>query len=176
MGNPVNNISEDEIKRIVNKCILELLHSDCILLENDVSERAITHKLAEYIQQRIPNLNVDCEYNRNVTFGYQEPKKITLLRKKTFKQKQSSSTLDNCLEVSTYPDIIVHRRGTNNDNLLVIEVKKQNSNVDSSHDRAKLKAFTQNANANSYNFKHGLFVLIKTGETKQTYPELEWFV
>jgi hypothetical protein len=44
-----------------------LLSQDAHLLKNDVNERSITHKLAEYIQQVTPDWNVDCEYNKHGT-------------------------------------------------------------------------------------------------------------
>ncbi len=170
------NVTRDEIDRIVNECIDRLLTQELILLKNDVSERAITHKVAEYLQQRVTYLNVDCEYNRNVTKGKNEPKRVQILCRSTQEKIESNPELEDCLEVSTYPDIIIHRRGTNAENLLVVEVKKRNSKIDHQHDYDKLKAFTENSEANSYHYRYGVFILLDTGKDKPDGPKLTWFV
>ncbi len=56
--------TNDEIKRIVNCSLQKLRRLDNYLLDIMVNERTITHKLAEYLQEHIPEYNVDCEYNR----------------------------------------------------------------------------------------------------------------
>ena len=57
--------SRQEVEAIVVASLRELLQDDASLLQYDVSERAITHKLAEYLQYRFGDYHVDCEYNRN---------------------------------------------------------------------------------------------------------------
>ena len=37
-----------------------------ILLENNLSERCIAHKFAEYLKGNFEDFIVDCEYNRNI--------------------------------------------------------------------------------------------------------------
>jgi hypothetical protein len=54
----------DEIKEKVKYCLLKLKRRDKYLLEKDLNERTITHKLATYLQEQFQELNVDCEYNR----------------------------------------------------------------------------------------------------------------
>jgi hypothetical protein len=169
-------MTREEIERIVSECVEELFARDLCLLEADVSERAITHKLAEYLQRRMPYLNVDCEYNRNTTAGAQAPKRVNLLRGKTRNALAAALTEDDRLGVSTYPDIIVHRRMTNEENLLVVEVKKENSQVGHGHDRSKLEAFTENTDQNSYHFKYGVFIVFQTGRRPPRKPMLTWFV
>ncbi len=43
-----------------------LISNDAYLLANNLNERSITHKLAEYYQYLFSSWNVDCEYNRNL--------------------------------------------------------------------------------------------------------------
>ncbi|MCB0197415.1 MAG: hypothetical protein KDJ65_36040 [Anaerolineae bacterium] len=167
-----------EIEGLIAESIGELFDKDLFLLKEDVSERAITHKLAEYIQIRITNLNVDCEYNRDVTKGSGSPKAVNMLRRPTqaeLKKAIDLEDIEQLLETSTYPDIIVHRRGSNDVNLLVIEVKKTKSSVNHEHDYQKLKAFTENTENNSYNFTHGIFILFETGCEHPKAPNLKWF-
>lgn len=170
------------VKHAVKEALARLLEQDRCLFDNDVSERAITHKLAEYLQGIFPNLNVDCEYNRNAEMGPANPKELLLdaenvkSRARANKQQFQTNDLEEEINssVSTYPDIIVHRRLTNNENLLVVEVKKQNSQIDHDLDHAKLKAFTCSA-TNQYRYKHGVFILLHVGSGNRKPPELIWY-
>jgi hypothetical protein len=170
------DFTRDEIEKILIECIDELFLRDSPLLQNDVAERAITHKLAEYLQHRITNYHVDCEYNRNFERGSYEPKEIEVLKQRTRRYRQQEiNNEDEYHTVSTYPDIIVHRRLTNAHNLLIVEVKKQNSTVPKEVDHAKLKAFTENNTHNSYSYRYGVFILFETGNDNPSKPTLTWF-
>jgi hypothetical protein len=67
-----------------------------------VHEQTLTFRLGIYIQQEFPAFNVDCEYNR---------------RGADSKKRCSAGSLIK-------PDVVVHRRGADGPNLLVIEAKK----------------------------------------------------
>ena len=58
-----------------------------------------------------------------------------------------------------YPDIIVHRRGTNC-NLCIIEVKKSKSTTSSDYDKIKLKVYTDldKSTDNELKYQIGLFI------------------
>lgn len=169
-------ITRSRIEQIVHNCLDELFENDLGLLQNDVSERAITHKFAEYLQDRIPNLNVDCEYNRNFELGERANKRLYFLKANREGQIKVGLQEDDLLAISTYPDIIVHRRMTNAENLLIIEVKKKNSQVSHDHDHEKLEAFTDTSDRNPYHYKYGVFILLDTGTKKPKRPKLTWFV
>lgn len=166
----------DKIEQLVDKCLAELFSKDISLIRHDVSERAIAHKLAEYLQTCFPDLSVDCEYNRNTERGQYYPKKILALKDRRDKEPLDLKDEDQLQEISTYPDIIIHRRNTNAENLLIIEIKKKNSKVAHDFDFQKLMAFTENSESSfSYHYKHGLFILLETGMEKPQKPELTWF-
>jgi hypothetical protein len=169
-------VTRAKIEEIVRASLLELDQRDRCLLQIDVSERAITHKLAEYLQQRIPELNVDCEYNRNVEYGPYAQKKIIVLKERRKDLISGPISEDDLLAISTYPDIIVHRRMKNDENVLVIEVKKRNSQIDHWYDHQKLQAFTEKTGRNSYHYQYGVFILLDTGHTEIQEPELTWFI
>jgi len=59
-------LEDERIIKLVNRSINRVIGQDSVLFTNDVSELSISHKLAEYIQPRFSEYNVDCEYNRNV--------------------------------------------------------------------------------------------------------------
>ena len=119
-----------DIEKIIKVSVEKLLSKDSFLLKSDVNERTITHRLAIYLEECFSDWNVDCEYNRDRF----DTKKLDL-----FKVRLNSDILKL---VTVYPDIIVHKRGTK-DNLLVIEVKKSsNKNEDTiKFDNLKLKEY-----------------------------------
>ena len=72
------------------------------------------------------------------------------------------------------PDIIVHRRGGNSDNLLVIEAKRRDNPTDRELDYQKLRAFTQHLGR--YHYCYGLFIDMPVREAYMDAPILRWFV
>jgi len=106
-----------------------LLKDDSYLFTCDLNERSITHKFAEHLQREFPDWEVDCEYNRD----HHEPKRLDLPPRHDI----SSDDLD---AKTVSPDIIIHKRGTNK-NLIVIEVKKSSNPESDEWDLRKLAAF-----------------------------------
>lgn len=53
------------VEKIIKNVLKKLRESDFQLLEINVNERTISHKLAEHLQKNIVDLSVDCEYNRH---------------------------------------------------------------------------------------------------------------
>lgn len=132
--------NENEIKVRVIAAICRLYRHDRDLLDVGVNERAITHKLAEYLQDEFPNWHVDCEYNRRGT---------------EVKRLNQFTNLEDTEARTVFPDIIVHRRRIKH-NLLVIEVKKTGGPEDI-YDIEKLRTFTENED---YRYRLGLFLRI----------------
>lgn len=133
------------IGRKVLNALSTFLERDEFLLQIDANERAMTHRVALYLQNEFPDMNVDCEYNRDD----HEPKALYL--------PGGDPDLYDTDAQTVYPDIIVHRRGTN-DNLLVVEFKKTSSRVSSEKDFAKLNQFKV-----QLNYQYALFVEFKVG-------------
>lgn len=134
------------IESRVFQAATSLLTHDKYLLTCDLNERSITHKFAEHLQREFSEWNVDCEYNRD----HHDPKRLDLPRH----DDVHSDDLD---AKTVYPDIIVHRRGTNL-NIVVIEVKKSTNPEGDGWDKRKLAAFrTQLA------YRVALFFRFRTG-------------
>lgn len=177
----------DTTKSVLWKSLIKLLKHDRILLKNDVSERAITHRLAIYLEHEIresddrltSGLDVDCEYNRDVTRGLHAAKILEQLQDDAQKKRKdlvaNDASEDEVLSVSTYPDIIVHRRGTNDNNFLIAEVKKARKGLDASHDEAKLKAFTEQNGPNEFRYNFGVFIQIPVKPEKGMQLTIEQF-
>jgi len=98
------------------------------LFDKDLGERALTHRLAVYIERQFAGFDVDCDFNR---LG----ERTLLLPKATI------VSTDDTLGKSVFPDIVVHQRDVPN-NLLAIEVRKAANHQPLQHDRHKLQALT----------------------------------
>ena len=104
----------EEIRRIVEESLLEFARYDMVLLHADASEMSLAHRVAVYIERRLPEWHVDCEYNRNL----KAPKTRGPDRKKIL------------------PDLIVHRRMTTI-NLLGMEFKKTSHRLSNRQEAVK---------------------------------------
>jgi len=145
------------IRKKLDQAIEVLIQRHGQLLELDVNERAIAHKLAEVIGKEFLDYDVDCEYNRH----YDKVKRVKL----SYQTKMTKSTH----ATRVFPDIVVHKRNSD-DNLLVVEIKKveNSSQKEDESDRKKLRAFLRPP----YNYQYGLFLKISlSGEYRA-----EWFV
>ena len=139
--------SLNSVQRKIGKALHLLYEKDHFLITNGTEERSTTHKLAEYIQQLFIEWNVDCEYNRR---GEYRPKAIG--SKKT-----------------SYPDIIIHRRNTKK-NLLVIEAKSIHSRKHGDvGDKNKIKAYIEDPD---YQYQFGLWICFHDDPADN---RLDWF-
>ncbi len=148
--------SKEEIEKKIITSLDKLRNHDQYLLTIDAHERSIAHKLAIYLQEEFPELDVDSEYNRrgNITKTIRVPKD-----NKNWKSLETKSV---------FPDIIIHERGPKGRNILVIEIKKSTNPDLGDADKAKLQAFGKEP----YNYKFGLFLRIGIEEDED---DLEWF-
>ena len=100
---------QTELDKVV-AALREFYARETFLLENDLGERTLTHRLAVYLEKQFPGWEVDCEYDR--------------LGERTLRLPHGTIvSTDDHLGKSVYPDIVVHQREIPN-NLLAIEVRK----------------------------------------------------
>jgi len=154
--------TKDDLEEILKQSLKKLRILDNKLLEINVNERTLTHKLAVYLQQNFPEYNVDCEYNRF------EPNEIEILVKKLNLPINLVSWEDTDAK-TVFPDIIVHKRGIQQKNLLVVEVKKSSTQISGQVDRNKLIAFTKEP----YKYKFGVFLKISLANENDYF---EWYI
>lgn len=148
------NLIQEEYKNIIYKIkesIEELYKNDYELFSyqtNDplICERTLTFRLGLYLQKLFKDYNVDCEYNRHLD----KIKKIE--------------------DADVYPDIIIHNRKNDENNLVWIEVKKSNnsSKVDANSDRKRLCYVTKEE---PYHYKYGIFIMLDK-DIKNTFVEI----
>jgi hypothetical protein len=116
-----------ELDKVVS-ALGELYAREGFLFEKDLGERALTHRLAVYLERQFPGWQVDCDYDR--------------LGERTLRMpKGSIVSTDDHLGKSVYPDIVVHQRAIP-ENLLAVEVRKASNHQPPEHDRHKLRAMT----------------------------------
>lgn len=153
-------MNKKQIMNILEQAKIRFLENDLYLFSVVANERSLTHKFAEYLQIAIGcSWNVDCEYNR---YG-NDSKKIHEI-KKLIDPRGDNISIDDTEAKTVYPDIIVHKRGLNGSNLLVIEAKKDASDEKSRGDKEKLKKIQV-----EYRYSFAVFINFKT-ENK----EIEW--
>lgn len=161
-----------DIRYKVETALEVLLEDDEWLLVNDMSEQSISHKFAEKLQFLFREYNVDCEYNGDIE-SPNDRKHINLLKlelvaKNLLKEKEEDGQEDT-LSRAVFPDIIIHERGSNDENLCIIEVKKSTSTVKHDYDRLKLSAYTTSEHGNNLKYQLGIFVIVTTGNEEPDY-------
>jgi len=159
-------LSGGEIKEKLTKCLDLLFKKDKHLLEKNVNERSISNMLASYLRSEFGDWDVDCEYNKDQKLT----KKLKSLNY-FLKELKREDLIKDIDERAVILDIIVHKRSTDN-NLLVIEIKKSTSSkVKDDFDIAKLKAFRKDK---GYCF--AVFLKVKIGNAdKVGLEEMRWY-
>jgi hypothetical protein len=142
----------DEMEQRIIRAAENLLHGDAYLLEHSVNERSITHQLAIHVKQQFPTWDVDCEYNRN----HDLVKQLRLPIRCDLRADDLNAT-------TVFPDVIVHRRGSD-DNLVVIEVKKSTNHENDDWDLRKLSGFVE-----ELGYRLGAFFRFRTGTADLRY-------
>lgn len=152
MKNLVNN-------RIKN-ALTRLYYYDKEILNNDSHERSITHWLAVHLKTVFYEWDVDVEYNRNLG----DIKSLDRATMQLFEMIKPEELATG--RKSVYPDIIVHKRNTTN-NHVVIEVKKTKPNeVLEDFDKIKLKSYLVDS---SLNYQFAAFIKLGRSTDRPRY-------
>lgn len=151
-------MDRDQLDEVMRTCLQELYNQDGQILAQDIDERAICGRLAMLLAPKFPLYSVDIEYNR----------KGSGLEPKDIEMPDENGVLTTG---RVFPDIIVHERGHNLRNLLVIEIKKSTNAIRDEHDHAKLRALCW-----QLRYQNGLFLRLSTGpEAELGRVQHEWF-
>jgi hypothetical protein len=164
-------MEKDKIKENLKKAIAELLEKDWWLLQQDLNERSISHRLALYLETLFPDYEVDCEYNGDVTEGNYGRKRIKFLREKldelhklTIRERGYDEEI---ISKTVYPDIVIHKRGCNERNLFIVEIKKSTNKrpEEREFDLEKLSAYTSDYWGNHLRYEIGIFIDFATRDS-----------
>ena len=141
---------------IVNKALDNLYKEDYILIKNNVQEESIVSAFTRYFEKEIETMNlkkkylsIDNEYNKDI------------LSESGFKEIYYEGKSHNIK-----PDFILHERGTNNNNILVIEFKKMSNNDVKGRKSDKYKLIILTDNKLKYKYQLGLFIDLSTERNK----------
>ncbi len=146
-------MDQNQLKQKIEKAIEKLKEKDMFLINNDLHEITIAHKLAEYLESEFKDWDVDIEYNKKID--------IDMLKNTS---KAIPNGFGNAGESGRKQqrrlriDIIIHYRGKNDydSNLLAIELKKVGNRSRRNMDEDALKQLTdQNG---PYKYQFGLFI------------------
>ena len=144
---------QTELNKVI-AAVQEFYARETFLLERDLGERALTHRLAVQLEKQFPGWEIDCEYDR--------------LGERTLRlPRGSGSSTDDHLGKSIYPDIVVHQRDIPN-NLLAIELRKDSNHQPIEHDQRKLQALTD---PNVW-FAYAMGVLVIVGQSGVSFTEV----
>ena len=127
-------MGEGEVRERFEQALWRLLECDGYLLENDLSERCIAARLAMYLREEFAKHDVDVEYNRAGDVAKRLHGLPEECRRRRNRQIEAPVAV---------PDIIVHHRGSDGPNLLVIEMKKTSNPAGMDCDRLRLAAFRE---------------------------------
>jgi hypothetical protein len=153
----------NEVRANLRNAIRTLYERDRHLLVVGANERAITHRLAVYLEQIFDGWDVDCEYNRVGA----DPKRIDDFEDQLRCVNTNEDPSRDTYGKTVFPDIIVHKRDTPN-NLLVVEAKKQSSRIPDELDRRKIVIYKESAHLQ---YRFGALVRLPVGDGELTPPE-----
>ena len=164
-----------ELMDIFEKAKNKFLKEEKEIIEINVNERTLSARLMFHLQtilledklyrEKYKTYSVDCEYNR-----------INEYKIKTLKRYENFEIDDNSDKIrKIFPDIILHKR-KEEDNLIVIEMKKSTSNNKDckEKDRERLKIMTDLNDPNNFNYTLGVYFEVDT--TGNNNHIIEFFV
>jgi len=120
------------IKRRIKQCIEKIYEYDSDLFDRNNYEVMISSKLAQYLFIEFKEYDVDCEYNKHIN------------------QEKGVKELNQNIR----PDIIIHRRGTDEDNLVYIEIKTDHNKESRTSDYNKIKLISKQKGEYRYSLGH----------------------
>jgi len=126
----------DDVIINIKSSLSEIFKNDMILIDNDANERTISSSLISYLKERIKDYDIDSEYNRHGS------------ELKTIESNTGQKII--------IPDIVIHKRNNDRNNLVAIEIKKS-TNPKRKNDEEKLEALTKK---DSYSYKFGILIIL----------------
>jgi hypothetical protein len=162
MTEPIGETGETfgslDLRRTLEKAVSRLLDQDQSLFALDVHERTIASTLASYLRSMCHNSwDVDVEYNKD---GH-NPKRVNLEACRSRRRGRRTGRV--C------PDLIVHKRNTDT-NLLIVEIKKSTSSGSGEYDICKIAAYRRDLG-----YTYGAFLEFLAGQGAVGIRQFRWF-
>jgi hypothetical protein len=149
----------DEILGKLDSAIEQLLEKEHNILKRGLNELNLNGHLTKYLTPLFEEYHVDPEYNGDIS-KIRDRKELEIAKSRMNEIAIEPNKDD--LYILT-PDIIIHTRNTNDNNLLVLEIKKDsNSKKNKEFDLLKLEHMTIDYNGNHYNYRVGAAIIFGT--------------
>lgn len=153
-------MEREEVHARLDAALERLVGRDAYLFENNLLERCIAARLAMYLQQEFPDHNVDVEYNRDADI----PKRMGL-------PDECANDVDEHGRSLVVPDVIVHRRGPEGPNVLVLEVKKTTNPAPLHCDQRRIRAFQA-----QYGYEFAALIMCETRKDRVVAAQIVEFL
>ena len=161
----------NEILKRIDNSIKSVLENEYDILERGLNEPNLTGHLTKYLTPYFEEVTVDPEYNGD-KLKDSDRKALEIARNRIIEIGMSPNETDN---YQLTPDIIIHQRNTNDNHLVVIEVKKDNNSKNrKDFDLLKLEHMTIDYNGNHYNYRIGIAIVFGTKKRAGKY-EIYYF-
>lgn len=158
-----------ENKQIIEKvesAIASFLEHDSNSLVRRLNEVNFSVNLAFHLKLEFKDYDLDAEYVGDAEKP-NDRKALTIARNR-IKQVNREISEDDLYKIR--PDIIIHKRGTNDNNLVAIEVKKDtHPKHEKDYDLIKLEHLTIDYLGNHYNYQLGIALEFGTGDNTGSY-------
>lgn len=151
----LTNEQIEQLLTILKTALGELYNKDKELIDRAVNERDLAFRLGLHmnpmlqINEQLKNLDLDIDYNKNGD----EPKRTPRRPK------------------GAVPDLIIHKRGNNISNTLVVEIKGWWNKQERKDDFIKLEDFTHQDGE----YKYGLGVFVELGKDNFSMENLKGY-
>lgn len=159
-----NELDEATVEECVRQAVDDTYREERQLFNKKLPhERSIVFHIARRLADTVAEhgLVVDVEYDQAGDLANRT-------KKRRIEWHGTGNACGACTERDVYPDIIVHDRGPDGRNVLVIEVKKKGASADRhERDYKKLRFFLTDE---TYTYSHALFIVVSDDEP----PTLEW--
>lgn len=142
-------VSALEIEELVNVALKAVYKYDKYLIDIKAHERDIVFRFGIYFQrllekhEKFKAYNLDVEYNRN---------------------GQDSKKTENFSYNGICPDVILHKRGHNNDNLLVLEFKGYWNNDKEGREKDRKTIRDLMSLTGKYHYQRGYAILLESND------------
>jgi len=153
-------MEREGVRARLDAALERLVELDAYLFENNLLERCIAARLAMYLQHEFPDHHVDVEYNRDADI----PKRMGL-------PEECANDIDEHGRSLVVPDVIVHRRGPQGPNILVLEVKKTTNPAPLHCDQRRIRAFRE-----QYGYEFAALIMCETREGRAAAAQIVEFL
>ncbi len=155
-----------EVKIKIEQAIQNFLKNENQLLTRNLNEVLMSTSLAKYVAEEFEGYDTDSEYNGDID----KPNDRKALEIAANRINEVKKKVNDKNTYKIYPDIIVHERGSNDNNHLVFEIKKDiHSENKKEYDLIKLEHLTINYMGNHYNYDLGIQIIFGTSGNTGTY-------